>query len=309
MNAAPIDSASTPASPTAPPSPAPLSSALRRFASIGLPELSAEADLQVRIDRKYLLPAGAAAAVMYELDPGAALVLQIGARRRFGYESLYFDTPALASYRATAQRRRRRFKVRTRRYLEAGGTFLEVKTHGPRGATIKHRLAYDAAPMNALTPTGLDFVSAVLDAEDVPDIPVEGLSPVLTTRYERSTALLPGTAAMPAARVTIDTGLSWAQLVGRRAGCGGELTVGRLAIIETKSPRGACAVDRLLWSHGHRPVAISKFGTGMAALHPYLPDNRWHRLLNRLDPAAHPTLQQIDDTDMNPEEQSCAAPF
>jgi hypothetical protein len=284
-----------------------LATSVRRFAPVDLADLAGEADLQVRVDRKYLLSADAAGDLLAALDVDAAMVLEINGSRRFGYESHYFDTPALTSYRSTAQRRRRRFKVRTRRYLEAGDTYLEVKTRGPRGATVKHRLAYGADPMGILDPTGRAFVATVLGAEAVPAVPVEGLAPVLTTRYHRSTLLLPTEPGTPAARVTVDTGLSWSQLSGggRCAAGAEELTLRRVAIVETKSPRAASVVDRLLWSRGHRPVAISKFGTGMAALHPYLPDNRWHRLLGRLDPAVSTTRF---DTHTKTEEQSCAAP-
>lgn len=38
-------------------------------------------------------------------------------------------------------------------------------------------------------------------------------------------------------------------------------------------------VDRVLWSRGHRPVSISKDATGLAALRPDLPANRWQRTL------------------------------
>ena len=37
----------------------------------------------------------------------------------------------------------------------------------------------------------------------------------------------------------------------------------------------------LLWAAGNRPVTISKFGVGMAALHPQLPANKWNRTLRR----------------------------
>jgi len=33
--------------------------------------------------------------------------------------------------------------------------------------------------------------------------------------------------------------------------------------------------------HGHRPLRISKYGVGMAALHPGLPELKWHRVLHR----------------------------
>ena len=52
-----------------------------------------------------------------------------------------------------------------------------------------------------------------------------------------------------------------------------------LVIAETKSGSHPSAVDRLLWRSGHRPISISKYGTGLAALHRELPANKWARVL------------------------------
>jgi len=52
-------------------------------------------------------------------------------------------------------------------------------------------------------------------------------------------------------------------------------------VFETKSAGPPSFFDRLLWTHGIRPVRISKFCTGLAALHPELPSNKWRRTLNR----------------------------
>ena len=60
-------------------------------------------------------------------------------------------------------------------------------------------------------------------------------------------------------------------------------------ILETKSGSTAGPLDRHLWAAGIRPSRISKFATGMAALRPDLPANRWNRTLSRslpLRPAA-----------------------
>ena len=62
---------------------------------------------------------------------------------------------------------------------------------------------------------------------------------------------------------------------------GYSLRVPRLAIIETKSGSAPSSADRTLWHHGYRPQRISKYATGLAALHPELPANRWHRVLDR----------------------------
>ena len=45
-------------------------------------------------------------------------VLDIDGRQSFAYESMYFDTPDLASYLGAAHGKRRRFKVRSRVYSD-----------------------------------------------------------------------------------------------------------------------------------------------------------------------------------------------
>ena len=95
------------------------------------------------------------------------------------------------------------------------------------------------------------------------------LFPVIRTTYDRSTLLAPDGAG----RITVDTDLSW------RLPDGATLDLPDLVIVETKSLSAASATDRLLWRAGHRPVPVSKFATGLAALNPDLPRNRWARIL------------------------------
>ncbi len=64
--------------------------------------------------------------------------------------------------------------------------------------------------------------------------------------------------------------------------------------METKTATTPCGVDRLLWSLGHRPTAISKFATGLAALHPELPHTRWRRVLR--DHLLVPDPATVNDT-------------
>jgi hypothetical protein len=52
-------------------------------------------------------------------------------------------------------------------------------------------------------------------------------------------------------------------------------------LVETKSTGAPTVADRLLWASGKRPVTISKFGVGMAALNRHLPANKWNRTLRR----------------------------
>ncbi|WP_093837047.1 polyphosphate polymerase domain-containing protein [Streptomyces aidingensis] len=241
------------------------------MAPIGLEELMARAMLQTRIDRKYVLPLSVLHALLEELPPDTR-VLEIDGRRRFAYRSLYFDTPDLRSFHLTAHRRRRRFKIRTRVYEQSGECWLEVKTCGPRGSTVKQRLPYDPRHHATVEP-GRSFLDGVLAERRMPgEPPPEGLrlSPVLGTGYHRATLCLPDTDS----RVTIDTGLRWRD--GEQ-----ELLLPGMAVVETKTGSTASRVDRLLWRAHYRPGRISKYATGLAALRPELPAGPWRRTLRR----------------------------
>lgn len=247
---------------------------------IGLDELVALAALTTRIDRKYLVPVGALGGLLAGLELGTR-VLEIDGERRFCYESVYFDTGDLISYLAAAHRRRRRFKVRTRTYVDAEQCFVEVKTRGPRGTTVKTRAPYDPDDRGTLTDEGWDFARSVLDEAAAPLPagvgPPHGADPLVATlvsRYDRVTLHLPSTDA----RVTMDTALAWSTPPDDDAG---PLTLPGLAVVETKTGSTPSSVDRLLWRAGYRPVRLSKYGTGMAALHPGLPATRWRQVLDR----------------------------
>lgn len=240
--------------------------------SATLDDVARLASLQTRIDRKYVVPPALFGSLVAALG-GRMAVLEIDGVRDFRYESVYFDTPALDSYRGAAHGRRRRFKVRTRGYLDAGMCVLEVKTRSGRGETVKHRMPYSPADRARLTAEGLAFVAehAGLDAP-------ERLSPVLTTSYRRRTLVdLAG-----GSRLTCDAGLACTSVDGRSAALAGRL------LVETKSPGPPTGPDRFLWQAGCRPATFSKFCVGLAALHPDLPANRWHRALQRYFDGRHP---------------------
>ena len=246
----------------------PLHEALADHPSITLPDLVSRASLLTRVDRKYLLPQATVEDVLSRL-PADTQVLEIDGRRGFTYHSLYFDTPDLTSYLTTAYRRRRRFKVRTRLYAHSGECWLEVKTTGARGSTVKQRLRYDPRHYTTLTP-GRSFVDEVLAEHRVADGARLTLQPTLATRYVRTTLYLPDTHS----RVTLDTDLHWQD--GDRT-----LSLPGMVVIETKTGSALSSVDRLLWRRHCRPCRMSKYGTGLAALRPHLPATHWRRTLRR----------------------------
>ncbi len=253
-----MSASAAPAAPTAP---------VLDLPPVGLDELDALAALQTRVDRKYVLPTSALGDLLDSLPSGTRRLVIDGADT-FRYESVYFDTPDLDSFRLAAGRRRRRFKVRTRTYCDTGGCWLEVKTRGPRGTTIKNRQEH-AASDRASVADGLPFVVGALRTEGI-DVPDDlDLAPTLVTRYRRRTLFLP-----EGARLTLDTGLEWLG-TDATAGVPGHL------VVETKSTGGASAADRALWSLGHRPSRISKYATGLVVLEPSLGGRPWRRTVRR----------------------------
>lgn len=246
-----------------------LEAALRDRPSVSLEQLNAAASLQTRIDRKYVVGVQQAADLLQAL-PVPLKVLEIAGRRRFAYESVYFDTPALDSYLLAARGRRRRYKIRTRTYADSGLCFLEVKTEGARAATVKERIPYPLEAARRITPEGREYINETLQAA-VGSVPSGVLSPVIDTGYGRITVFLPETCS----RATVDLDVTW-----RRSGAVPKVLQGAV-ILETKSGFAASDLDRTLWAHGIRPSRISKFATGLAALEPGLPSNRWHRTLSR----------------------------
>ncbi|SCF10704.1 VTC domain-containing protein [Micromonospora haikouensis] len=238
------------------------------FRPIDLDELVSRAELLRRVDRKYVLAARDLPAFLGGL-PAQTRILDIGGRRAFGYRSVYFDTPGLDSYLASAHRRRRRFKVRIRSYVETGARYAEVKLRGLRSTTVKERVPYHGSEQE-LGPEAWTHVDEVLVTAGLrPDR--LSLAPALTTRYRRTTLFLPATGS----RLTVDEDVTWVLPDGTAR------LLPHHVIVETKSERAGAPVDRLLWSMRHRPCPVSKYATGLAALRPDLPANRWQPLLRR----------------------------
>ncbi len=243
--------------------------ASRRLSSVSLDDLVAEAGLLIRVDRKHLLAPDAAVAFLEAVGPRTR-VLETDGVRAFAYESVYFDTPDLLSHRLAATGRRRRFKVRSRAYLETAAAYLEVKTKGARGLTVKDRIPMAFEMRDRLTADGRAYATEELARIGLGPETVDALAPVLITRYRRTTLLSPdGT------RATIDTDPSWIDAEGR------VLEAPDLVIVETKSAGRGGEFDLVLRRLGIRTSNISKFGTGLAAMRPELLSNKWARTIAR----------------------------
>jgi hypothetical protein len=248
---------------------------------VGLDEVLQRAALQDRLDTKYLVDADAYTA-WAELLHTDLDVLGIDNRREFAYESTYFDTPDRALFRDHRQGRRRRYKIRTRSYLDTAACHLEVKLDGGRGATLKERAAYPLTDRSRLTPNARRHLTTVLRRHA--HVPPADLVAALTNRYRRSTLLL----RHAPVRITCDTGLRWTNPASTVT------APDRYILVEIKAdgPRNpaTAAFSRI----GVRPVSISKYCAGIALLETWQHANPWRPVLARylLEPrrdTSHPS--------------------
>lgn len=250
------------------PSPSRVAEAL---APVGLDLVERTTALQDRVDTKYVVSAETLAALAEQLAD-THRVLEIGGRRAFSYRTTYFDTEQLAAYRDHVQRRRRRFKCRSREYVDSGLCTFEVKLKGPRGRTVKHRMDYDVARRDELSGPALAFVGECVE-RTYGRRPDGELRPALAVAYTRITLVEPERGE----RLTCDFDLTFTAPDG---------TSGRLAedavIVESKSARGGALADRALRVLGARPEPVcSKYCIGVGFTHPQVKSNGLRPLLRR----------------------------
>ena len=242
-----------------------LGSRLAHRGPISLEEVNEEAALQRRVDKKFLLTAAQLAALIDKLDEDFR-VMDIDGRRVFGYSSTYFDTADFDQYRAHRQGRRRRYKVRSRTYLDSGLCMFETKLKGLRGETDKHRIRYPLEDRGRMNADARAFLTDLLDTQY--GLAMPELGPVMAIDYNRGTLVNP----ISQERLTLDV-----QLLCRDGSQ--EMAGPDMVVVETKSADGRGVADRVLAEMGIRDLSMSKYCVGLAMLHPQLPANRWSRLL------------------------------
>jgi hypothetical protein len=241
---------------------------LTRPEPLSLETVTGTASALTRIDRKYVVPVAVAQHLVDEVASSVG-VLEIAGRRATSYLTTYLDTARLTSCREHLQRRRRRWKVRERVYVEDGLRRLEVKLRVGDGRTVKHLSSLTPVRPGAgpLLEEDLHTLESSLGAGGHV-VAVQTLRPTATVSYERSTLadLDAGT------RLTLDTG------VVSRLGDGQVWLDPSMVIVETKGHVRPGTPDRLLLAAGHRPLSLSKYVAAAALLHDDLADNDLRRL-------------------------------
>lgn len=248
-----------------------------RLDPISLAAVDRDAALQLRTDSKYVVDLDTfgflAALLARRYD-----ALEIDGDRVFSYDTVYFDTPELLTYHQHVQRRRRRFKCRTRLYAASGLCYFEAKLKTGRGETVKRRLAIDPPDHGSLTEPAHVFLDGVLRREYKFPAPAD-LAPVLRTTYSRITLA----SRSGAERLTCDFDLAFETRDGEHC------ILPERVLLETKSRAGNARADRLLRRLGVQSVgSCSKYCLGVALAYPSLPDNEFRRLLRgHFDPARY----------------------
>jgi hypothetical protein len=213
-------------------------------------------DLQRRAESKFVMPAGAALALL----PGLRLdyaVLPAGQVVLAAYRTLYFDTADLAFFHAHRRGRRVRHKVRIRHYPDRCLSFLEVKTRRGEDLTTKARRAREYGD-SLLGSDDLAFVRARAAVE-------RDLLPQAWIDFRRVTLL--GTERDERVTIDLDLRVTTASRVSSLAD---------VAVVEVKQPRldrGSVAMQTLRRA-GWRPGGNSKYCWGIALTRPEVPTHR-----------------------------------
>jgi VTC domain len=226
-----------------------------RMAPIALQDMDARAALRRRVDTKYVVDQEALVDVATRATADYQ-VLEIDGGRAFTYESVYFDTADLLSFRQHVEDVRPRFKSRSRLYRETGDCFFEVKVKDAADTMRKRQCPYDAADHGRVTDDAWRFLDATLRELAGTEAPGD-IAPTLATRYRRVTLA----AREGGERVTIDLEVAMGSMSGRDAALRADT-----ALIETKTEGRAGRVDDHLAELGCEPAPISKYRLGIGLL-------------------------------------------
>lgn len=243
------------------------------FDPITLDALNAKAAMMERVDNKYVVTTPVLVAMTADLAAQFD-VLEIGGNRTFEYKTYYFDDVAMSSYFDHLHGRRRRYKVRTRHYADAGQCFVEMKLKDRRGGTIKKRMPYPVEKYGQLDERASAHIAKSFQEQYSTDL-VSALRPSLEVRYQRTQLV----AKLGGERLTIDSNLRFLS-----AACIETAIAADRHIVETKSSNGNGLADKLLRRYHQHPLkGCSKYCAGMAATGAVPRYNKFLPALRRLD--------------------------
>lgn len=228
--------------------PAELLSAIYSMPPVTLQGLDAVA-LQNRIDSKYVLSRAQLNDILPEIIAGYK-VLDIDGCRSFTYENNYFDTDDYQFYYDHHNGYVNRMKVRSRKYLETGSAFFEIKKKEKVERTNKIR---ESVPdvLDTLDDNRQQTVQSMSRKD------LSGLKVLLTNSFNRVTFVN----HEQTERVTLDFNIYFTD--GQK-----EESLQGVYVLELKRSRagGMSAISAVLKKKGVREQGFSKYVYGIMAL-------------------------------------------
>jgi len=198
-------------------------------------------------------------------------ILEIDEKSLLPYSTVYYDTGSDKMYLEHHNGRLNRYKVRRRKYLVSGLSFLEVKFKTNKGKTLKSRITTDEL-YEEFKEGEVSFLNTHTPYD------AESLEPVLSNSFSRITLVNKNFKE----RCTIDLNLQF------KAGFN-EQNVENLVIVEIKSERkteASSLADALKAQHIHAS-GFSKYCIGRALTDPSLKRNRLKQKLRILEKTIH----------------------
>ena len=223
--------------------------------------------LMNRIDTKFLATEEALMR-MLEMAQSGYRVQEIEGRRIASYDTIYYDTAGVDMYLAHHNQKLCRQKIRTRRYVDSGTAFLEIKNKNNRGETKKVRTPIAADDFH-------DFkgnLSAIEFIGNGSSYPHRLISPHLRTGFQRITLVN----RRETERLTMDMGVAFENIR-----TGEKKTLPGLVIIEVKQ-EGLCHSEMkdILLQLRIQPSKFSKYCIGTVWTNPAVKSNRFKEAIH-----------------------------
>ena len=239
------------------------------FDPISLEELGASA-LMDRVETKFILSVRQLPELLEQLHADYS-VLEVSGKRISSYQTAYLDTEKLHCYHEHHRRRKKRYKLRFRKYVDSDLNFFELKRKD-NGRTDKRRmrLETDEAQLG-------DMEAGFLQRSEIDP---SGWKQKLLNRYQRITLV----SKHQAERVTLDLNIEFSHN-------GVDEQLGDLVILELKQAKASrkTPVYKALRRQQIRPFNISKYCIGLIKTHGQekLKHNRFKKKLLKIAKINH----------------------
>jgi len=236
---------------------------LSQLRPISLNELNRTA-LMSRVDQKFVFPFSMLSTLLAELGKHYS-VLEIDGKRIFEYDSQYFDTESLQFYQDHHNGKPNRLKIRTRKYVDTGTAFFEVKRKIKGYITEKTRSQYSQE--ENINPESFEHLLQPVGIQG------DDLHPTLEVFYHRITL---NNEALKE-RITIDLGLHFC--IHNKSQKMDETVI--MEVKQEKIKRETPAIQ-LMRTHQIKPLRMSKYVMGMVLLGEVNKNNAFRFKINKI---------------------------